>query len=100
MGSKSDQLLQLTGFAVHLRSRVTAADQGRRNRSRSPAPTGGTIDPRPDKSALPAVGDLGEIDAATETKLRWRASARRKDSHVFVRGVVFLLCPVVALQAD
>ena len=47
-------------------SPLTAADRGRRNRSeqaRSPSRTGGTVDPRAEGSALPAVpdGGLGEV---------------------------------------
>ena len=64
MGSKSDQLLQLTGFAVHLRSRLQiGADEIDPSKARSPSRTGGTVDPRAEGSALPAVpdGGLGEV---------------------------------------
>ena len=60
MGSKSDQLLQLTGFAVHLRSRLQiGADEIDPSKARSPSRTGGTVDPRAEGSALPAVPDVG-----------------------------------------
>jgi len=58
------QLLQLTGFAVHLRSRLQiGADEIDPSKARSPSRTGGTVDPRAEGSALPAVpdGGLGEV---------------------------------------